>query len=134
MGRVWSCVKVSVRGICWRMQRGLSIRTRCVSEKMMFGGRSLLMVCWVLDMTLLYANLAGKNPPPIPPVLSLSQMDRPCCCLCLRLFPKLRKISFYILFGSWKRIINENPEKKWHHFFITCRKQVKSLNPRFSPF
>jgi hypothetical protein len=55
-----------------------------------------------LDMTLLSANLAGKKPPPIPPVLSLSQMDKPCLCL----FPKLRKISFYILFGSWKRIIN----------------------------
>ena len=41
---VWCRVQVFVRGICWRIQRGLLIRTRYVSEKMVVAGRSLLIV------------------------------------------------------------------------------------------
>ena len=65
-----------MKGIYWRIQRGLWRRTISVSIKMIFAGRLLLMDYWPLDMMLLSANLAGKNPPLIPPVLSLSNLTK----------------------------------------------------------
>lgn len=71
LDRVWSSVRAFQRGIYWLTLRRLSRRTKSASAKMIYAGKLLLTDYWGWDTTLQYASLAGKDPPHIPPVISV---------------------------------------------------------------